>query len=283
MAENVCGYSGDRREVLVSYLYDDIDPVERASFSAHLTACEPCRAELDGMRGVQAQLGTWAPPEPAFAAGRQLSTIRHHGWWREIPAWAQVAAALLFLGVAAGLANLDIRYNHDGLTVRTGWLKPATSSGTLGFSRTPAAAPPVTTPASSATGADPWRADLVALEQRLRGAIHAESAQAARAVAAHAGAGANDADIVHRVRVLLAESERRQQNELALRLGTALVEVQSERTGDLARIKGDLTKMMKFVNRTDDNVLRARSEVEKNNSVVQENTRVVQLLLTQTK
>ena len=46
----------------------------------------------------------------------------HAFYWREIPAWAQAAAAVLLLGVAAGLANLDIRYDGEGLRVRTGWL-----------------------------------------------------------------------------------------------------------------------------------------------------------------
>src|SRR5437899_12333169 len=121
-----CTYSGDRDDVLVAYLYDDIEPASRASFDAHLAACRRCRDELADLRGVRSQLGKWAPPEPMFATSHQPPAASH--WWSEIPAWAQVAAALLFLGVAAGIANLDVRYNTDGLTVRTGWSKSAAAS-----------------------------------------------------------------------------------------------------------------------------------------------------------
>ena len=67
MTELMCGYSGDREEALVASLYDDGDPAERAAFDAHLTTCARCRDELDALRGVRAQLGRWAPPEPSFA------------------------------------------------------------------------------------------------------------------------------------------------------------------------------------------------------------------------
>src|SRR2546428_261924 len=82
----------------------------RATFDAHLAACRRCRDELADLRGVRSQLGKWAPPEPAFATGQVPATNhqpRATSWWRAIPAWAQVAAALLFLGMAAGIANLD--------------------------------------------------------------------------------------------------------------------------------------------------------------------------------
>ena len=46
MSDLVCSYSGDRDDVLVAYLYDEIDPVVRASFDAHIATCERCREEL---------------------------------------------------------------------------------------------------------------------------------------------------------------------------------------------------------------------------------------------
>src|SRR5262245_34147902 len=106
MTDMLCGYSGDRDASLVAYLYDDIAPGERDAFSAHLKTCARCRAELDELTGVRAQLAKWAPPEPAFSAGlasHQPPATSDRSWWRDIPAWAQVAAALLFLGVSAGI------------------------------------------------------------------------------------------------------------------------------------------------------------------------------------
>ena len=44
-----------------------------------------------------------------------------------MPAWAQLAAASLVVGVAAGISGLDVQYGKDGLSVRTGWNRPADS------------------------------------------------------------------------------------------------------------------------------------------------------------
>jgi len=131
MTDMRCGYAGDRDEALIAYLYDDIDPAARAAFDAHLAGCEPCRAELDALGGVRTQLARWNPPEPkslTAAHTNPQSAIRNPQWWRTIPAWAQVAAALLFLGVSAGIANLDVRYDSNGFAMRTGWSKPPQSA-----------------------------------------------------------------------------------------------------------------------------------------------------------
>src|SRR5438094_2875788 len=103
MTHSMCGYPGDRDEALVTYLYDDGDgDAAHAMFEAHLAACVQCRDDLAALRGVRAQLGRWHPPEPRFARSHlqsnQQSAISNQQWWRAVPAWAQVAAALLFLG-----------------------------------------------------------------------------------------------------------------------------------------------------------------------------------------
>jgi hypothetical protein len=137
-----------------------------------------------------------------------------------VPAWAQVAAALLFLGVSAGIANLDVRYDHNGLTIRTGWSRVSTAPAT--------AAAPV----APRTGSDvPWRSDLTALERRLRTEMHA-----AQPAVVPVRPAANDAEILRRVRVLIDESERRQQNELALRVGATIAELNARRQAELRSI-----------------------------------------------
>ena len=45
MIETICTYSG-RDDLLIAYLYDDIEPGDRATFSAHLQACGRCTREL---------------------------------------------------------------------------------------------------------------------------------------------------------------------------------------------------------------------------------------------
>lgn len=238
MAEILCGYS-NRDEMLVAYAYDEIEPAERGVFEAHLAACAQCRHEIAELAGVREQLAHWTVPEPAglltnlrpisvFAARRRAS-------WRELPAWAQVAAALLFFGVGAGLANLDVRYDHDGVTVRTGWSRPSVVAGPSERGE-PA-------PASIASAAAaPWRTDLAALERQLRSELQPSAAGAARIQPAGARATA-DADLVRRVRAMIDESERRQQTELALRVAQVVRDVNAQRQADLVRIDRTLGQM----------------------------------------
>src|ERR1700686_4484831 len=67
MTDMMCGYGGDRDEILVAYVYGDIEPAGSEAFDAHLTKCVHCRTELAGLRGVRAKLKKWAPPEPLRA------------------------------------------------------------------------------------------------------------------------------------------------------------------------------------------------------------------------
>src|SRR4051812_31241663 len=54
----------DSKELLVSYLYGELDDVEKNAFRTHLASCAECRDELAGLRSTQEQLTSWAPPEP---------------------------------------------------------------------------------------------------------------------------------------------------------------------------------------------------------------------------
>ena len=242
MTNMMCRFDGDRDEILVAYVYGEIEPAERAAFDAHLTACAPCRVEVAELRGVRAQLGRWAPPEPArvFAhdsaarAGTSASVWTRLG---DVPAWAQVAAALLFLGAAAGLANLDVRHDREGWSVRTGWLRSRVAASD---------AQSVAQDVSAARPA-PWRADLAALERQLRTEFHAAavpSGGAAQTASARSAvttpAAANDADLLRRVRALVDERDRKQQRELALRVGEVIRDVNAQRQVDLVKIDRSL-------------------------------------------
>jgi len=229
-----CSYPGARDETLISYVYGEIDLAARASFEAHVASCLVCRDELAMLRGVRGRLAMWQPPasrESAVASHESAVTSRTSSpgaeprWsWREIPAWAQVAAALLFLGVAAGIANLNVRYDANGLTVRTGWSKASVASSDT---------------ASTVTAGAATRADLTALEQQLRAELRV--VQTSAPTAAHVADGgpvhpASDADLLRKVRALVDESEKRQQTELALRIGELIRDVSAQRQADLVRI-----------------------------------------------
>jgi hypothetical protein len=215
-----CTYD-NRDEAIVAFLYDDAgDTLERARFEKHLDRCARCRTEIASLRGVRRQLTHWSPP--AFVPSNLQSAISNLPWWRSIPVWAQVAAALLFLGVSAGIANLDVRYDRSGLNIKTGWSKP------------------VAVAQSSTTTAEPWKADIAALESQLKTAIAAQrtssTAPAAATVRTVAASTVSDAEVTRRVRALVEESEKRQQRELALRIAELLRDVNAQRQADLVKI-----------------------------------------------
>jgi hypothetical protein len=234
MTDIRCNYP-DRDEQLVTYLYDDIDSSERAAFGVHLSACRQCQDDLSALRGVRTALGTWAPPEPAFATRGlrvpspepRVSSFeprvpspepRATSWWHDVPAWAQVAAALFVLGVSATIANLDVRYDKTGLTIHTGWSRPQ--------------------PAASAAPANaaPWRAEFAALQNQLRAEMKASQAAVTAASSPATQAAMSDADFRRRVRALLDESEKKQQTELAFRLAEFQNDNSAQRQADLTRI-----------------------------------------------
>jgi len=243
MTDMLCGYL-DRDETIVAFLYDDLDPARRRDFEGHLLTCAVCREEVAGLRGVRTTLARWEPPAVASLQS-PVAAQSPQPWWRTIPAWAQVAAALLFLGVAAGIANLDVRYDQRGLSVRTGWSLDRSSgsgrSGESGGSRGTEVAQS-SSPAKDA----PWRADLAALERQLKTDFHASqvSAHSSQAVAQSIRAtSASDAEILRRVRALVEESEKRQQRELALRVAEVLRDVTRQRQADLIKIDRNIDLM----------------------------------------
>ncbi len=52
------------KELLVGYLYDEIDTVERRTMETHLLTCADCRGELKDLRSTRTRLAAWAPPAP---------------------------------------------------------------------------------------------------------------------------------------------------------------------------------------------------------------------------
>lgn len=256
--ENFCAYAGRRDEALISYLYGEIDAEARAGFERHLATCARCRTELHALGGVREELGRWTAPEPAGSPGltvgaRPLSRRRPGGLGaalRELPAWLQAAAAVLFVGAAVGLANVRVASTADGFTIRTGWLQPV--------ERSVAGPAPVSQAASA-----PWRADLVALEGQLRTALAAAESSASKA--ANSGGGTpSDEAMTRRASALIQASERRQQRELALRVAELMRDVQTQRQADLVRIERSLGIIQ---SRTGMEVMRTQRQV---NSLAQQ-------------
>jgi hypothetical protein len=268
MNDILCGYTGDREAMLMAYLYGELGPADHASFEAHLTTCARCRSEINGLDDVRAHLARWSPPEPNLATvARRTSLVsvppdKSPSFLArlDMPAWAQVAAAMVVLGVSAGVANLDVRYDGNGLSIRTGWSKTPRTIAETSLKSTNAAN--AANPASLANPRNPtpspWRADLIALEQQLRSEIRAPQAGTPSAVVAHAPSS-GDADVMRRVKALVDESERRQQNELALRVAEVVRDLNLQRQADLRKIDQNLGM---FQDKTGVEVLRNRQKLD---------------------
>jgi hypothetical protein len=206
-----CGDHG----ALVSYLYDECTPNERRAISAHVAICRDCSEELTSLGATREQLATWTPPEAQLGFRIVSETpasnvLRPSRWWRKpMPAWAQAAAAALIFTTGVTLGALR------GVT------SPRPNSATL-TANTPAVT----------------KADLAALEQRLR----SEMSQV-RSTSNTAAVAPADARILERVRAMIQESEQRQQRELALRTTEVVSDFDAQRKEDLSRIERTMGQM----------------------------------------
>jgi len=209
-----CGDHG----ALMSYLYDECTPAERRAVLAHAAICSACAEELAALGATREQLAAWTPPEAQLgfrivADTPPSNVLRPSRWWQApMPAWAQAAAAALIFTTGVTLGAL-----------RATTAPPASQS---------------TTTRVAATGASVTRADLAALEQRVR----AEMTQA-RTVSQPAAATPGEARVLERVRAMIDESEQRQRRELALRTAEMVRDFDAQRNDDLVRIERTLGQM----------------------------------------
>jgi len=237
-------------EQLISYLYDDVTSDERLAFEHHLRECAGCREELAGLRGLRSTLSVWTPPQPELAfeivdarasarahaptPARSVEPARWRAWWT--PAAGLAAAAVLVLAAASALAHVEVRYGADGFAIRTGWNGSTAAASTA--SLRPAVAP---------DEAKKLEASYAAVERRIRdleAASHTAAASSPiRTVSQITPNRASDAELLVRVRDLLAQSESRQQRELALRIAQVVRDMDAQRTADLSRIQQGLGRI----------------------------------------
>jgi hypothetical protein len=123
--------------------------------------------------------------------------------------------------------------------VRSGWaaFAPAASSAAGG-----------TSPQSASrdvrlSATAPVDAEFVALIERRLDALEAASHDSGLRNASTMSARSSDAEIIRRVRELLAQSETKQQGELALRISQVIRDVDAQRVADLSRIQKGLSSI----------------------------------------
>ena len=225
-------------ERLLDYLYDELSADERKAFEIHLHECSACRSELAALGSTRHALALWSPPDPelGFRIIRKEETAPpRRAFWNISPQWGLAAAAVLLLSVGAAIANLELRYGNEGFVVRTGW------------GRSTAPAPAVANEVSAgpvAASSEEWKERLQLLDTRLQQLEQERKVSAASLPGpTNAGARTSDAEILRQVRKIIAESETRQQRELALRVTQVVRDVDAARVGDLARVEQGLRQI----------------------------------------
>jgi anti-sigma factor RsiW len=224
------------KEQLVGYLYDELDAGERQTVEAHLALCEECRVEVAGLQQTRQHLTTWSPPQPEFtfhivrgaapASAPVAPALKRFGF---VPQWAMAAAAsLLVLAGAAAIAHVELRYGPEGFVVRTGWASERAG--------TPPAATPGPVQAASAgvssEQSEQLKAALRVLESRL---AELEQARASQTVMAARTTPA--AITAPELRKVMAASEARQREEMALQVSQVWKDFSAARVNDFTRLQ----------------------------------------------
>lgn len=244
------------QERLLDYLYDELPAEERTAFEIHLNGCGSCRAELDALGNTRHALALWAPPDPELGfkiVRNEEKPPPRRAFWNFSPQWGLAAAAVLLLSIGAAIANLEVRYASDGFVVRTGWGRPAAQAPAVGNE---ASTVPV------AASSEEWRERLRELDSRLQ-----QVEQINRPISAAnvdppepTANRMSDAAILREVRKIIAESETKQQRELALRVTQVVRDVDAARAGDLARVEQGLRQIQGL---TDAELIRHRDTLQR--------------------
>ncbi len=104
----------DIHALVGAYAVDAVDDLERARFEEHLTACDDCRAEVDGLRATASMLASATPVVPPASLRdfvlSDIATVRplpplvstsHERRRRWAPFLAAAAAVVIVAGVGA--------------------------------------------------------------------------------------------------------------------------------------------------------------------------------------
>lgn len=241
-------------EALVAYIYEECAAAERAHVERHLQTCPACAAELDGLAALRSTLRQWAPPDARLgfrvvadddpeAAGAKSATT----WWLGglRPAWGAALAATTVLVAGAAIASVEMRYGDEGFVFRMGW------TGTGPGDAETAASVGLPPPAARIQETSPWRAELAALEEQLRGELAAQRstvilAAGSSPLTSGSVIPASD-DLLRQVQALMAESERRQRQEFASGLMRLAQEVDLHRQADQLRMQQEVDSLADYM------------------------------------
>jgi hypothetical protein len=222
----------DSKELLVSYLYDELDASAKRRFETHVLSCAECREEVAALRTTRSEIALWTPPEPdfGFRIVRGAAAPPAVPRFRITPAWGLAAAAVLVMAIGAAIANLEVRFGTDGLSVRTGW------------QHDPVATAGVASAGGAVTPVD-WKAEAERLDKRVRDLEQTLTRTPANAIQNAAAPAGSDDQVLQRVRELVGQSEARQQRVLATRMAELTRDFDAQRRVDLAAIDQGMARL----------------------------------------
>jgi hypothetical protein len=240
----------ESKELIVGYVYGELSGDEQAKFDAHLAGCTDCRIEIEELKTTRAHLALWTPPEldlgyrlirgdaavPASLAPRRI---------RFVPAFAFAAAAVIVLAAAAAIANVEVRYGNDGVVVRTGWARGDDRADASGQSLQQASGTSADRPDAGPASA---AADFAALDRRLQQVEAVLNSQEPAGLQAASSSRVSDAEILRRVRQIVAEAEARQQTAVARQMLEVVKDFDRQRRTDLALVQQGLGQYQGLTN-----------------------------------
>ena len=223
-------------EALVTFVYGEVPPAQREAIASHIARCATCAEEIEALGATRQQLAAWRPPEQTlgFRITRSEADAMQPPpdevepvsgpavWWRQpLPAWAQMAAAVLIFASGMALGGTRPWHRAPGATLAGTGSAPALT--------------PISTPAAPVAVTREELARVAQqLEQRLRSEI--VSVRATPPIDA-SSAPIDSRAVMQRVNQMVAASEARQQRELDFRTSVLARDWANRRTLDLANIE----------------------------------------------
>ena len=125
------------KELLVGYLYDELEAVERKAIQQHLASCRECRDDAQALRGTRSHLAAWQVPADVPSLQPVAAGVAPATRFRVRSGWGLAAAAALVLAAASAMANLQIQTVDGGLVIRTGWSQPSSQQASNAAPQTP--------------------------------------------------------------------------------------------------------------------------------------------------
>lgn len=116
----------EKKDLLVTYLYEEANQAERTEFEQHLIGCGSCHNELQAFKGLREELGSWqmpfvphievVTPRTAMDALRELVRLVP-GWFKVTSGLAAAAAAAL---VVVALTGTRVSFGNGGFDAKFG-------------------------------------------------------------------------------------------------------------------------------------------------------------------